>query len=109
MRKKLRNWVINQLTRHLFNTITKEDILVQKNSQLYLKGKLLDKEITGEIKESARGIATSTVWKFLDREVQYQANKMIYEHSVDSDGYIAGKMLLKAREIINNSLTNLSK
>lgn len=114
IKNALQKRLINVLVKNLFNTITKDDILEFQgkdtggNPIVFYKGKRLEAEKTMALKESARILKESQLWKCLESEIKYVSNLRMFEKGQNTDDILAGKMALYVLEVINNKLNELT-
>lgn len=108
MRKWLQRWSIRYLTKHLFNTISLEDILHVKQGVYHYRGRPIDQERLERIRQSADVFADSVLWEILSNEVRFQLNKRMYQEAGD-DNLLIGKSGLHVLDIIEKTLQRLKK
>jgi len=79
MREFLQKHLIRFIVRDVFHTLTKDDFLVIKSDKWEWKGKELDANMIGTLKEQARAFQDSTLWKVLKSELQWVSTKTLLE------------------------------
>jgi len=102
----VRNQILTEAVKHLFNTISEDDIL-QTGNQWTLRGKPISEGEVKQLQEEAKLITELKLWRILQLELKYQANKAIYENSKDLVDIMAGKILLYYIDIIRTKLNKL--
>lgn len=98
-----------EVIKKLFNGLTENDILRQVGRDLYVGDKKIPEDIKKQLIIDANVIMTSGLWKLLLDCVKHEANKLIYEKSVDSDSLIFPKASLWTVEILEKKIANLSQ
>lgn len=106
---KLKVIIANYLLKHLFNTITADDILVYKDKAFQVAGKTLPVKDKQDIVSGARNIKRMFVWEMINKDIQFQANRMMYESSKNVDDMIFGKAILFTLDVISLKIDKLSK
>lgn len=105
-----RRTLLTMAVRRLFNTVGPEDILKtdKTSGQWTYAGKPVSKEEQAVLQEQARGMLDSRLWKVLQTDLKYQANKRMYTESVDVSDIVAGKLLAFYIDIIHTRLKKLT-
>lgn len=103
-----KHW-IKYLTKHLFNTITKDDVLQIRKEGIFLNNRQLDATDIEALKEDAEKFGESTLWKLLSNEVKYACNQRMYERGKTDQDLLAGKLGLYTLEVIEKSMDEISK
>lgn len=109
--KKVKIIILNYILKHLFNTVTVEDILVYNpNDKTFKVGdEILPSGDKQDIISGAESIRRMYVWKMLNKDLKYQTNKMIYENSQTIDDTLFGKAVLYTLDVIDKKLKHLSE
>lgn len=104
-----RRRLLTLAVRRLYNTIGPDDILkIDTASGLWMyEGKQIGKEEMYVLKEQAKGLLESRLWKILQADLKYQANKRMFVESVDVIDITAGKLLTFYIDIIHTRLKRL--
>ena len=107
---KLKTKIANYILKHLFNTITANDILVYNpnDKTFQVADKVLPAGDSQDIVSGARSIRNMYVWEMINKDMKYQSNKIIYEKSENEDDMIFGKAVLYSLDVIDKKLKNLS-
>ena len=101
----LRKHLIHFITSHLFNGITKDDILQVKSKDVIIyKGKELNGEQKLDLRRDAEQFGKSVIWKLLSDDAKYQANLRMFEQSTDIQGMMFGKAVLFAIDVIDKRI-----
>ena len=106
---KDRDKILNSLVGKLFNTVTKDDILKEKNGKWYLEGKTIDDGMKKLLIAEAKQILNMKAWKVLELDIRYQANKKMFIDSTDVMQITAGKLWLYTLDVFTTRLKSLSK
>lgn len=94
--------------RKSFNTISVDDILrVKEDGQWMFEGKPLSDQQKKVLIQNAQNFTEGMLWKVLDRELQYHANKRMFILSASEQDMIAGKVLVYLTDIIRTKLKSL--
>lgn len=104
-----RRRILTLATRRLYNTIGPDDILKtdKTSGQLTFMGKPISKEEVAVIMEQARNFMDSRLWKVLQADLKYQANRRMFVESVDTLGIESGKLFTYCIDTINTRLKRL--
>ena len=101
--------VLTLAVRDLFNTISADDILTESKGEWLAGGKPITPAELKSIIVEAEFILNSRLWKYLKKEIQYRANKSMYERAQSEMDLTAGKMFLYALDTIQTRLNSLVK
>ena len=103
--------IANYLLKHLFNTVTADDILVYNpnDKTFQVADKTLPAGDKQDIISGARSIKNMYVWKMINKDMKYQSNKAIYEKSENVDDILFGKAILYTLDVIDRKLKKLSE
>lgn len=109
MKKFLQRKFIKFLTKHLFNSLTEEDILKagDRGSIIY-KGRNLTKKEIQQITKDAREFKNSIIWKLLKEDATYQAQQRMFRKSENLNDIYAGKLMLHSIDIIDKTISKVS-
>lgn len=78
--QKERQKVLTVAVKRLYNTVGKDDVLkIATNGQWWFEGKLLSPEEVRVLKHEAETFKMSRLYRVLDMECRYQANKKMHE------------------------------
>lgn len=99
--------ILTQAVAHLFNTVTEDDILRRTPKGYTFQGRdLLDAEVQS-LRAQADSFLQSTLFRTLDKELLYQANRKMYLTSKSDTDLIAGKLIVWTWDVIKSKLHNL--
>lgn len=98
MRKRIKNIVINYLTRHLLKAVTEEDVLQELH---------LTREERRILKEEAYALKESMLWKYIKKELQWKANQRRGEQCLVPDDVLFGAAMYHNFDIIEKFLKRL--
>lgn len=104
---RLRKWCVDFLTRKIVHTITEEDILQVKGNTVSFRGSELTKEQLQKLKQDADIYEQSDIYILIQNEIQYLAQKAIYEDSTTMDDVVAGKLLLYLNDLHRRTLIKI--
>ena len=107
---RIKTKIANYILKHLFNTITANDILVYdlNDKTFQVADKVLPAGDKQDIISGARSIKNMYVWQMINKDMKYQSNKLIYEKSENTDDILFGKAILYSLDVIDKKLKNLS-
>lgn len=92
----------------LFNTVTADDILRQNTDGSWqFDGRTLTPPEVKALQGEAQSILQTRMWKVLERDMQYLANKTMYFNSKTEYDLIAGKLLLQMNKEKNERLKRM--
>lgn len=105
-----RRKVLTLAVRRLYNTIGPEDILKtdKASGQLTWQGRPVSKEEMQVLIEQAKNMLQSRLWKVLEADIKYTANRRMFVESVSVDDITAGKLVTYYADIIHTRLKNLA-
>lgn len=108
--KYIRKRFVLWTTKHLFNAITEDDVLRTTDSGgIICRGKVLSKEEIEALRSEAEFLRNSVTLKLLLDDMQYVANKTIYEKSTSFDDILFGKAQLFVIDVLKKKIRSLSK
>lgn len=88
------------------NLIDETQFLTFNKNEVFIRGKKLDKDQINELKESAKAIYNSPIWRILVQEIRNESVKALYSAKTDKD-LIAGQTMIFNLEIMENLLKKL--
>jgi len=107
--RKLKSRILTRLTKHLFNTITSEDVVWAEADHVRIGGQKASPELKQALKEEARGFLKSDLWKkVLKNRLLLVSNERMYNKSKCWEDMISGKAMLYCIDIIENILVKLA-
>jgi hypothetical protein len=101
--------ILTLAVKKLYNTISKDDILTDKNGVWYFKDKAIDGSIKNLLIAEADAFRNSKLWSILQNDIKYQSNKRMYTDSLSVDDLIAGKLWLLTLDTFKTRLNSLQK
>ncbi|SRR4030066_813195 len=99
--------ILTLAVKRLFNTIDSDDILQVKEGVWIFEGRPLTKDEVDIIKNSAKSFTEGLLFKILDKELRYQANRKMFIESQNEMDLISGKILLYYIDIIKTRLKRI--
>ena len=90
----LQKKLINLLARHLFNSVSFDDILSVRKDGIWLNGRKLSDADVKQIKSEAGALKRFLLWGLLNNELKLAANMRMFEKSQTVEDIVAGKLLL---------------
>ncbi len=102
--------ILTLAVKRLFNTIGSEDILkLNKNSEWMFKGKVLSQGRKDLLIAEAKALLGTDLWKVLQQDTMYHANKKMFVSSKSESDIIFGKMWLYTLDAFATRLSSLSE
>lgn len=102
--------VLTERVKDLFNTINEEDILQElKGGDWRFEDKKIEKPTQELLIAEARRLLSSALWKVLKKDVQWQANKRMFLKGQGEMDMIMGKAWLYVLDCIKTRLESLNK
>lgn len=105
----MKRWLRNKLLSYLFNAVTEDDILIVKNGQFIVNGKLIDQMSRDDIISGAQAIQRLMTWELLVKDLKHTANDAIFNKSKTTDDLHFPKAVLYTLDVLETKLENLSK
>jgi len=111
--KKLKRKILNLLLRNLFNAVSDRDVLKFKgridSGVVSLNEKILSKQEINNLAKEANVIKKTSLWKHLNRNVEYIAQERMFNKSVTSDDLVFPKAMLYNLDMLNKLLDTFDK
>lgn len=103
-----RNALLTRAVKKLFNTLGPEDILREdEHGRWILAGKVMSNEEKQLLISEANQFQDSFLWKILQIDVKYQANKGIFLKAVNEAQITAGKLWLLTLDTFKQRIKNM--
>ena len=110
MKSRLQKYFIKFLVRHLFNTITAEQLLNIDDHQVFLKGVSLNREQIAELSKRATALEHDDFLKVLFSDAKYLAGQTMFIKSSTPEDIMFGKAILYVVvELFENRIKQLAK
>ena len=105
-----RNKILTQAVKRSFNTICDEDILKQRKDGAWMyEGKVLPDGVQKQLIAEASHFVNTKLWKVLQADVKYQANRKMFLQATDVMQIAAGKLWLYTLDCLHTRLESLAK
>lgn len=101
--------IINWILKNLFNSITEKEVLKYINGKFIVEGTVLSKSESQKIVNGADKILSLDTWKYLNQDLKYGANKMIYDKQQTVDDALFGKAVLYVIDLQEKKLKHLTE
>lgn len=102
--------ILNRTVRRLYNTVGAEDILrVTDSGEWIFQGKALSKQQQQVIVAEAVQFTGTTLWKVLETDVKYQANRAMFTKAASIEDLVAGKLWIWTIDAFRTRLSSLAK
>lgn len=118
--------ILNPLLKHLFSAVVDEDTLFMRNGKIYTGGNRNgtdpvtqgdnwdggDALTVGEVNNlvsNAKSIQEMDLWRYLTDEMEYIAQRMMFENAASLDTIIFGKATLYVTDIMKKKVRSLAK
>ena len=96
-------------TKHLFNTISQEDILQPQGQTWMFENRPLSLGEKNLLVAEATQFLRSKLWRVLQKDVKWKANEAMYIKGKSSDDLVAGKLWLYILDCFETRLNSMSK
>lgn len=107
---EVRQRVLTLAVKKLFNTIGADDIFsIHESGHWMFEGKPIRPEEVKLLKAEAMQFQNSFLWRVLQKELKYQANKKMFIESREVIDMVAGKLLVYYIDIISTRLKHMLK
>ncbi len=105
-----RKVILTLAVRRLYNTIGPDDILKETpEGQWILEGKAMSDGMKKLLIAEASQFETTTLWKVLQKDIQYQSNRRMFLIGKSEIDIIVGKVWLYSFDAIKTRLRSLAK
>ncbi len=102
--------ILTTAVKRLFNTVGPEDILKENSSgQMMYEGKIMTVGEKVLIMAEAKQLIESRLWKILQDDIKYQANRKMFILAENEMQLAAGKFWLYTLDAIKTRLSSLTK
>lgn len=102
--------ILTLAVKRLFNTIGPEDILkLNKAGEWMFQGKVLSQGRKDLLIAEAKSLLGMSLWKVLQDDIKYQANKRMFIKAKDEAEMTFGKMWLYTLDALATRLASLEK
>lgn len=99
--------ILTLAVKKLFNTIGADDILKPVNGKWTFEGKAMSKRLQDLIMAEAVQFESSTLWKVIQADILYHANKKLFVSSQNIEHVITAKFWLYTFDTIRTRLNSL--
>jgi len=107
---KIKLIAINWVVRNLLKSITEEEVLrPDKKGGIIYRGRTLSKEMRDRLQDEAEMLENSYTLKFILEDMEYLANKTMFEKSSKFDDLLFGKAMLYTIDVLKKKIHNLAK
>lgn len=101
--------ILTLAVKKLFNTISADDILRRNaDGSWQLQGKPITPQEVDAMRSEADAIINTRMWKILQLDLKYHANKAMFVESSNNADLTAGKVLLLLTHHVRTRLTEIS-
>lgn len=100
--------ILNETVKELYNTIGADDIVKEEDGVLMFKGKPLNKGEQQLLTSEAKTFLNMMLWKVLQTDIKYRANRAMFEKAKSEMDITAGKLWLYTLDCIQQRLEELS-
>lgn len=109
LQRWLQRWAINIITKHLFHFVTVDEIVIKDaQGNLWVGGHKLEDAEAEALRRDALAFKDSIIWKALTNEVKYRTYVATVPRSTTAEDLVGPKAQLKALEIMEDKLIELS-
>lgn len=104
----LRHIVINFLTKNLLKAVTNEDVLLISGKDWYIKKRKLSQDEIISLKEEAISFRESDLYKYIIRDLKYQATLQRFDKAITASDMMFGKAMAYSISQIDLFIENVS-
>ena len=105
-----KNLVLTEAVKHLFNTISADDILKENpDGTIRFEDKILPASYKKDLQEQANLLPNLLLWKVLQKDIKYQLNKKLFEEARITEDVLWNKLILWMNDCINTRIEKLKK
>lgn len=104
-----RNLLLSLALKKVYNVTSSDDILRRDGVKTYFKDRILTKIEIDTLKAETEAFQNSLLYKVLDAECRYQANKKIALESSTIAQLESGKLMLYIWDIVKTKLKNIKE
>src|ERR1700756_4872356 len=94
MRRRIRAWVIRELTARLLKAVTEEEILLISSTEWLVGKRKLTIEQVKDLRQEAQSFRESELYRLLKKEIRYHASQQRYDKAVTPDDMVFGKAMM---------------
>ena len=104
------NALITLAVKDAFTTISSDDILKMRvDGSMSYHDKILSPQQVEQIKQEAKFLMSSLLWKVLKTDIRYKVSKEIFDKADNPMGMLAGKAVLWLEKTENDRLEELTR
>jgi len=107
--KKDKHIILTESVKQMYNTISADDILSEKDGEWMFLGRKMVEESKKYLTSEAEIFLESKLWKILQADIKYQSNRRMFTHSQTENDLIAGKFILWTLDVIKTRLESMTK
>lgn len=108
MREFLRRVLVRFIAKDVFHTLTADDVLLT-GKQWKWKGRDLTVDEIAILREQALSFSTSTLWKVLKSELQWQAIKTLIEKGEDGSDIRVAQIVGYITQVMDQKLQHIAE
>lgn len=101
--------IFNFLMKHLFNTVTEDDVIQVVGKYMVVEGRQVTAEFKRELVSGAQSLERLLLWKQMVKEMKHVANKRMYMESTGDADMVAGKWILYAVDVMEKKISNIAR
>ena len=101
--------ILTLAVKHLFNTISQDDILKEKEGQWFFMGRAVSDGEKKLLISEARTFLEMKLWDVIQKDISFQANRKMYLLAENELDIIAGKLWTYCLDCIRTRLKSISE
>ena len=109
LNEKQKTEILTLAVAKLYNTISEKDIIREIGGKWFIGEREISSEVRKSLVAEAQYMLNMPLWKHLQDDVKYQANKMMFLESTSEIQLTAGKLWTFVLDIISTRLKSLSE
>lgn len=107
--KELKRRLLNFLLRHLYNSITEDDVLQTVNGKLLLEGRVLQSAERYRIAMGASTMKQLDFYELILKEMKMAANRKLYFTAATNEDMVFPRAVLWTIDVLEKKIDTLSK
>ena len=106
--EKTRQFLLKEAVKHHFCAVSSEDILKENpDGTIQFEGKTLDATYKRDLQEQANLLTNLLLWKVLQKDIEYQIRKKMFEETVIKEDMVWGRLIVWLWDVIDTRISKL--
>ena len=104
-----KNTILTLAVKRLFNTISEDDILKEKDGQWFFMGRAISEGEKKLLISEAKTFLSMKLWDIIQKDISYQANRKMFLLAENELDIISGKLWTYTLDCIRTRLKSMSE